>query len=215
MLTNLYQQQAKTPLLIAMDAEWGLAMRLDSTIRYPRQMMLGAIQNEKLIYDMGCQIAWQLKRMGVQVNFAPVADINNNPGNPVINSRSFGEDRASVTRKSLLYMLGLQDNGIIAVAKHFPGHGDTRVDSHFELPVIRHNQTRLDSIELFPFKELVYSGISGIMTGHLCVPSLDSLELSPSSLSPAIVDTLLKQEMGFKGLIITDAMKMKGIHKPF
>jgi beta-N-acetylhexosaminidase len=214
-LTNLYQQHAKTPLLIAMDAEWGLAMRLDSTVRYPRQMMLGAIQNEKLIYDMGCQIAWQLKRMGVQVNFAPVADINNNPGNPVINSRSFGEDRASVTRKSLLYMLGLQDNAIIAVAKHFPGHGDTRVDSHYELPVLRFNQARLDSIELFPFKELIYSGISGIMTGHLSVPTLDSLETNPASLSPYIVDTLLKQEMGFKGLIFTDAMKMKGIANHF
>lgn len=211
MLTNQYQQRAKTPLLIAMDAEWGLAMRLDSTMRYPRQMMLGAIQNEKLIYDMGCQIAWQLKRMGVQVNFAPVADINNNPGNPVISSRSFGEDRANVTRKSLLYMLGLQDNGIIAVAKHFPGHGDTQVDSHIELPVIRFSHARLDSIELFPFKELIYSGISGIMTGHLSVPSLDSTEQVPSSLSPAIVDTLLKQELGFKGLIFTDAMKMKGI----
>ena len=211
MLTNLYQQRAKTPLLIAMDAEWGLAMRLDSTVRYPRQMMLGSIKNEKLIYDMGCQIAWQLKRMGVHINFAPVADINSNPENPVISSRSFGEDRANVTRKSLLYMLGLQDNGIIAVAKHFPGHGDTRVDSHLELPVINHNLARLDSIELFPFKELIYSGISGIMTGHLNVTVLDSTGNIPSSLSSTIVDTLLKQEMGFKGLVFTDAMTMKGI----
>lgn len=210
-LTNLYQQKAKTPLLIAMDAEWGLAMRLDSTVQYPRQMMLGSIKNEKLIYDMGSQIAWQLKRMGVHINFAPVADINNNPENPVISSRSFGEDRANVTRKSLLYMLGLQDNGIMAVAKHFPGHGDTRVDSHLDLPVINHNTARLDSVELFPFKELIYSGISGIMTGHLNVPYLDSLGKIPSSLSTFIVDTLLKQEMGFKGLVFTDAMTMKGI----
>ena len=215
LLTNRYQQRAKTPILIAMDAEWGLAMRLDSTVRYPRQMMLGSIQNEKLIYDMGCQIAWQLKRMGVQINFAPVADINNNPRNPVISSRSFGEDRANVTRKSLLYMLGMQDNGIIAVAKHFPGHGDTEVDSHLELPVINHDPARLDSIELFPFKELIYSGISGIMTGHLSIPFLDSLDKIPSSLSPYIVDTLLKQEMGFKGLIFTDAMNMKGITNNF
>jgi len=211
MLTNQYQHQAKTPLLIAMDAEWGLAMRIDSTVRYPRQMMLGSIKNEKLIYDMGCQIAWQLKRMGVHINFAPVADINNNPDNPVISSRSFGEDRANVTRKSLLYMLGLQDNGIIAVAKHFPGHGDTRVDSHLEMPVINHDMARLDSIELFPFKELIYSGISGIMTGHLNVPFLDSLGKIPASLSVTIVDTLLKQEMGFRGLVFTDAMTMKGI----
>jgi beta-N-acetylhexosaminidase len=215
LLTNRYQEQAKTPLLIAMDAEWGLAMRLDSTVRYPRQMMLGALQNEKLIYDMASQIAWQLKRIGVQVNFAPVADINNNPGNPVINSRSFGEDRANVTRKSLLYMLGLQDNGIIAVAKHFPGHGDTQTDSHYELPVIQYDQSRLDSIELFPFKELIYSGIAGIMTGHLSMPSLDSLAMIPSSLSRAIVDTLLKQRLGFKGLVFTDAMKMKGITNHF
>ncbi|MBN1416587.1 MAG: serine hydrolase [Bacteroidales bacterium] len=215
LLTNRYQRRARTPLLIAMDAEWGLAMRLDSTIRYPRQMMLGSIQNEKLIYDMGCQIAWQLKRLGVQINFAPVADINNNPGNPVISSRSFGEDRANVTRKSLLYMLGMQDNSIIAVAKHFPGHGDTEVDSHMELPLVMHDQTRLDSVELFPFKELIYSGISGIMTGHLSISSLDSLNRIPSSLSACIIDSLLKQEMGFKGLIFTDAMTMKGITNNF
>lgn len=210
-LTNRYQKIAKTPLFIAMDAEWGLAMRLDSTIRYPRQMMLGAIQNEKLIYDMGSQIAWQLKRLGVHINFAPVADINNNAFNPVINSRSFGEDRANVTRKSILYMLGMQDNGIIAVAKHFPGHGDTEIDSHLDLPVIKHPRSRIDSIELFPFKELIYSGISGIMTGHLSVPVLDSSNKVPASLSAAITDTLLKQEMGFKGLVFTDAMNMKGI----
>jgi beta-glucosidase-like glycosyl hydrolase/CubicO group peptidase (beta-lactamase class C family) len=210
-LTNRYQKISKTPLFIAMDAEWGLAMRLDSSIRYPRQMMLGAIQNEKLIYDMGSQIAWQLKRIGVHINFAPVADINNNAYNPVINSRSFGEDRANVTRKSILYMLGMQDNGIIAVAKHFPGHGDTEIDSHLDLPVIKHNRSRIDSIELFPFKELIYSGISGVMTGHLNVPVLDSSNKVPASLSAAITDTLLKQEMGFKGLVFTDAMNMKGI----
>jgi beta-N-acetylhexosaminidase len=215
LLTNQYQKQAKTPMLIAMDAEWGLAMRLDSTIRYPRQMMLGSIQNEKLIYDMGCQIAWQLKRLGVHINFAPVADINSNPYNPVISSRSFGEDRANVTRKSLLYMLGMQDNGILAVAKHFPGHGDTEVDSHLELPVIKYDRNRLDSIELFPFKELIFSGLSGIMTGHLNIPYLNSFENKPSSLSGYIVDTLLKREMGFKGLIFTDAMNMKGITNNF
>jgi beta-N-acetylhexosaminidase len=214
-LTNLYQKKAKTPLLIAMDAEWGLAMRLDSTVQYPRQMMLGSLQNEKLIYDMGVQIACQLKRIGVQLNFAPVADINSNPANPVISSRSFGEDRANVTRKSLLYMLGLQDNNILAVAKHFPGHGDTKTDSHFELPVIQYDESRLDSIEFFPFKELICSGIAGVMTGHLGVPSLDTTYMSPASLSPYIVDTLLRKEMGFKGLVITDAMTMKGITNNF
>lgn len=212
-LTNYYQSMAKTPLFIAIDAEWGLGMRLDSTISYPRQMMLGAVRNENLIYEMGGQIAEQLKRIGVHINFAPVADVNNNPDNPVINSRSFGEDRANVTSKALLYMRGMQEKGIMAVAKHFPGHGDTDVDSHADLPVIRHSYNRLDSLELFPFKELINSGIGGIMTAHLQIPELDSLNKIPSSLSRLVVDSLLKQTIGFKGLVFTDAMTMKGITK--
>ncbi|MBN1157838.1 MAG: serine hydrolase, partial [Bacteroidales bacterium] len=214
-LTNIYQSIAKTPLCIAMDAEWGIGMRLDSTISYPRQMMLGASRNEKFIYEMGSQIAEQLSRIGVHINFAPVADVNNNPENPVINSRSFGEDRANVTSKSLLYMRGMQDNGIMAVAKHFPGHGDTDIDSHADLPVISHSFSRLDSLELFPFKELINSGISGIMTAHLQIPAIDSLDGIPSSLSRIVIDSLLKGELGFNGLVFTDAMSMKGITNYF
>jgi beta-N-acetylhexosaminidase len=210
-LTNYYQSVATTPLLIAMDAEWGLAMRLDSTIRYPRQMMLGAIEDDRLIFDMGSQIAKQMKRLGVHINFAPVIDINNNPVNHVINSRSFGEDIITVTRKSLFYMIGMENNGIIAVAKHFPGHGDTDIDSHEELPVMNQTRERLDSLELFPFRELIFNGLSGIMTAHLSFPALDSHEMIPASLSEYIVDSLLKKEMGFKGLIFTDALNMKGI----
>jgi beta-glucosidase-like glycosyl hydrolase/CubicO group peptidase (beta-lactamase class C family) len=214
-LTNYYQSLAKTPLLIALDAEYGLAMRLDSTVKYPMQMMLGAVKNEKLIYDMGAQIAKQLKLIGTHINFAPVIDINNNPDNPVINMRSFGEERVNVARKGLLYMKGMQENKILAVAKHFPGHGDTDTDSHIALPVVRHSRQRLDSIELFPFKELISSGLDGIMTGHLCVPALDTIPAIASSLSKQIVTGLLKEELGFKGLIFTDAMNMGGITRYF
>jgi beta-glucosidase-like glycosyl hydrolase/CubicO group peptidase (beta-lactamase class C family) len=210
-LTNYYQSIAKTRLLIAMDAEWGLGMRLDSTIRYPRQMMLGAIQDDRLIFDMGSQIADQMKRIGVHINFAPVIDINNNPENPVINSRSFGEDRSNVTRKALFYMIGMENKGLMSVAKHFPGHGDTNADSHEELPEIKHPRERLDSLELFPFRELIYHGLSGIMTAHLQIPTLDSRKKSPASLSERVIDSLLRHEMGFEGLIFTDAMNMKGI----
>lgn len=210
-LTNYYQSLAATPLLIAMDAEWGLAMRLDSTVRYPRQLMLGAIEDDRLIFDMGGQIAGQLKRLGVHINFAPVIDLNNNPDNPVINSRSFGEDVVTVTRKALFYMIGLENNGILSVAKHFPGHGDTDTDSHVETPLMNHSMARLDSLELFPYRELIYNGLSGIMTAHLLVPALDERSAVPSSLSEFVVDSLLKKKMGFKGLIFTDALSMKGI----
>lgn len=214
-LTNYYQSISQTPLLIGMDAENGLAMRLDSTIRYPSQMMLGAVEDDRLIFDMGQQIARQLKRLGVHVNFAPVVDINNNPFNPVINRRSFGEDLVSVSRKSLFYMIGLENGGILSVAKHFPGHGDTQTDSHKELPVLNHSRARLDSLELFPFRELIYNGISGIMTAHLSVPSLDDRKNLPSSLSELVIDTLLRKEMGFRGLVFTDALSMKGITNEF
>jgi|WetSurSiteA1Bulk_404760.scaffolds.fasta_scaffold02591_1 beta-N-acetylhexosaminidase len=214
-LTNYYQSLAKTPLLIAMDAEWGLAMRLDSTIRYPHQISLGAVVDDRLVFDMGCQIARQLKRIGVHINFAPVIDLNNNPDNPVINSRSFGEDVVTVTRKALFYMTGLENNGILAVAKHFPGHGDTDTDSHEELPLLKHSRERLDSLELFPYKELIYNGLSGIMTAHLHIPSLDPHEAIPSSLSGMVVDSLLKDQMGFKGLVFTDALSMKGVSDHF
>ncbi|UCH13351.1 MAG: serine hydrolase [Bacteroidales bacterium] len=214
-LTNYYQSLAKTPLLIALDAEYGLAMRLDSTVKYPMQMMLGAVNNEKLIYDMGVHIAKQLKQIGTHINFAPVIDVNNNPNNPVINMRSFGEDRVNVARKGLLYMKGMQDNHVLAVAKHFPGHGDTDTDSHLTLPLIPHSKERLDSIELFPFKELINSGLDGIMTAHLSVPAIDTTDRIASSLSPDIVTGLLKEDLGFKGLIFTDAMNMGGVNKHF
>ena len=214
-LTNLYQSHASTPLFIAMDAEWGLAMRLDSTVRYPKQMMLGAIGDDRLVFDMGGQIARQMKRLGVHINFAPVIDVNNNPDNPVINIRSFGENKTNVTRKALFYMIGLENNGVLAVAKHFPGHGDTYVDSHDELPVINHSMDRLDSLELYPYIELIYNGLSGIMTAHLQVPAIDANTVMPSSLSPLIIDSLLRQALDFKGLIFTDALGMRGITNHF
>lgn len=212
-LTNRYQAQSKFPLLIAGDWEWGLSMRLDSTVMFPRQMMLGAIQDDSLIYNMGTEIARQIKRIGGHVNFAPVVDINNNPKNPVIGSRSFGEDRERVYSHALQYMKGLQDHKILAVAKHFPGHGDTDVDSHKALPIISHNKARLDSIELYPFRKLFKKGMGGVMVAHLFVPVLDSTANTATTLSHKVSTELLKEEMGFKGLAFTDALNMKGVSK--
>jgi beta-glucosidase-like glycosyl hydrolase/CubicO group peptidase (beta-lactamase class C family) len=214
-LTNYYQKISKVPLLISIDAEWGLGMRLQNVEKFPYQMTLGAVSNDSLIYKMGKAIAGQCKRMGVQINLAPVADINNNPANPVINYRSFGENRENVTSKALMYMKGMQDNGILATVKHFPGHGDTNTDSHLDLPVITNPRTRLDSIELFPFLNLINDGAGAVMTAHLNLPSLDSTSKLPSTLSPVIINDLLKTAMGFKGLVITDAMNMKGVTKYF
>ncbi len=166
-LTNYYQKESKTPLMIAMDAEWGPSQRLFQLYKLPNQMTLGGIQNHSLIYDYGKEIARQLKRLGVHVNFAPVVDINSNPDNPIISVRSFGEDKKAVTRKAFAYMSGLQDNKIIALAKHFPGHGDTDSDSHKTLPVINHSLNRLKTTELYPFKELIKTGVGGIMVAHL------------------------------------------------
>ncbi len=211
MMINRLQGAAKTPLLISMDAEWGAGWRLDSAISYPRQMMLGAIRNEELIYQMGYDIGKQLKRLGVHVNFAPVVDINNNPDNPVINSRSFGEDRMNVARKSYMYARGLEDAGVLPVFKHFPGHGDTNMDSHHELPVINFDFDRLDSLELFPFKFGIEKAIPAIMTAHLYVPALDSTDDQASSLSERITGNLLKGSMDFEGLVFTDALGMKGV----
>jgi beta-N-acetylhexosaminidase len=210
-ITNYLQNRSKTPLLVAIDGEWGLAMRLDSVKAFPRQMMLGAIEDEELIYKMGARIGEQMNRMGVHVNFAPVIDVNNNALNPVINSRSFGENKELVTRKGMMYMMGLQDNKVLATAKHFPGHGDTDTDSHVSLPLINHSRERLDSLELYPFRQLINSGVGGVMVAHLYVPSLDSSENTPTSLSPLVIDSLLKQELGFKGLVFTDAMNMGGV----
>jgi beta-N-acetylhexosaminidase len=210
-LTNYYQSISKTPLLIAMDAEWGLSMRLDSTINYPRQMMLGAIHDDQVVYDFGLEVGRQCNRLGVHINFAPVVDINNNPRNPVINSRSFGEERLNVAEKGYAYMIGMQDKHIIATAKHFPGHGDTESDSHYTLPVIHHSLQRLDSLELFPFRYLINHGLAGVMVAHLNVPALDpGLDIA-SSLSRKIVTGQLKEKMQFKGLVFTDALGMKGV----
>ncbi len=210
-LTNYYQSISKTPLLIAMDAEWGVDMRLDSVPDFPRQMMMGAVQNDKLIYNFGTEIGKQCLRLGVHINFAPVIDINNNPKNPVIGYRSFGEDRLNVARKGLAYMYGMQEQHIIATAKHFPGHGDTDSDSHKTLPVIKHSIQRIDSLELYPFKYLINQGLTAVMIAHLNIPALDSTPNSASSLSRNIVTNLLKNQLGFKGLVFTDALGMKGV----
>ncbi len=217
LLTNQYQKAAKVPLIISMDAEWGLGMRLDSTLSYPRQMTLGATGDTRLVYQVGADIARQLRRLGVHINFAPVVDINNNPLNPVINTRAFGEDREMVTQKGLAYMVALQDNGILACAKHFPGHGDTDSDSHYTLPRLNHSFQRLDSVELYPFRKLIENGVAGVMVAHLEIPSLEPKEKLAASISPNVVNSLLIEQMGYNGLIFTDALNMKGVsdyHKP-
>jgi len=213
MLTNQLQQHAQTPLLVAIDAEWGLGMRLDSAFSFPRQMALGAISDDSLIYKMGLLIGKNCRRMGIHINFAPVADVNNNPLNPVINFRSFGENRELVTRKSILYMKGMQAAGIMTTAKHFPGHGDTETDSHLTLPVINHDRKRLDSVELYPFKALIKEGVMGMMIAHLYVPCLDTAINTPTTLSEKVITGLLKQELGFRGFVVTDALDMQGVTK--
>ncbi|HAN17730.1 MAG: hypothetical protein A2X13_08250 [Bacteroidetes bacterium GWC2_33_15] len=210
-LTNYYQSISEIPLLIAIDGEWGLGMRLDSTYKYPRQMMLGAVQNDSLIYQMGFDIGQQIKRLGIHINFAPVVDINNNHLNPVINARSFGENRENVSCKGIAYMKGLQDAGIMAVAKHFPGHGDTDKDSHLTLPVVNHSRSRLDSVELYPFRKLINAGVQGVMVAHLNIPALEKTPDLPTTLSKPVITDLLKTDMGFNGLVFTDALNMKGI----
>jgi beta-N-acetylhexosaminidase len=212
-LTNRWQKTATTPLLICTDAEWGLGMRLDSAFSFPRQMTLGAISNDSLIYIMASAIARDCERTGVHVNFAPVVDINNNPLNPVINTRSFGEDKYAVTRKGLMYMKGLEDHGIMATAKHFPGHGDTDADSHLTLPVINKSYDQLDSIELFPFRGMIKNGVRGIMAGHLYLPEYDKGFITPATLSGNVINQLLREKMGFHGLIITDALDMQAVTK--
>lgn len=214
-ITNTLQQKSKIPLLVTMDAEYGPGFRLDDAPKYPVQMALGAIQNDSLIYRMGFEIGTQLRRIGVHVNFAPVADVNSNPNNPVINFRSFGEDPKVVAHKSWLYAKGLQDAGVLAVAKHFPGHGDTKIDSHLGLPVISHSFARLDSVEFYPFRELVKDGIGGVMTAHLHVKAFDPNSNIPASLSKNLVHNKLIDDFGFSGIVFTDAMNMNGVAKQF
>ena len=214
-LINYYQDISNTPLLIAIDGEWGVSMRLDSAIKFPRQMTLGAIQNDSLIYQMGQEVAVQCKAVGVDMNFAPVADVNNNPNNPVINSRSFGENPYKVAIKSTMYMKGMQDKHILTCAKHFPGHGDTDSDSHKTLPTVHADSASLDSIHLMPFRMLFNEGIASVMVAHLSIPALDSTANLATTLSPLVVDSLLRRRMNFKGLAITDALEMKGVANYF
>lgn len=209
-LNNELQSLSKIPMLIGMDAEWGLSMRLDSTYAFPWNMTLGAIKNNKLIEQTGKQLGEHCKRLGVHFNFAPVVDINTNPKNPIIGNRSFGEDRDNVTEKALAFMKGMQSAGVLANAKHFPGHGDTEQDSHLTLPTINFNKKRIDSIELYPYKKLIKEGLSSVMVAHLNVPSLEPRNGYPSSLSNHIVTDILKERLGFKGLIFTDALTMRG-----
>ncbi|WP_231491022.1 glycoside hydrolase family 3 protein [Pedobacter sp. Leaf170] len=213
--TNAYQKVSRVPLIVANDGEWGLGMRLDSTISYPYQMTLGAIQNKELLYKMGLEVAKDYKRLGMHMNLAPDADINNNAKNPVINYRSFGENKFNVAVKTGAYMKGMQDGGLLTTLKHFPGHGDTDVDSHYDLPQLTFSATRLDTLEIYPFRELIKQGASGVMIAHMNIPSLDNTPNLPSTLSKPIVTGILKEKLGFKGLIISDAMDMKGVVKYF
>ena len=210
-LTNLYQEAAEVPLLIAMDGENGLGMRLQNTITYPATMILGSITDNSLIYRLGSDMAAQFKRLGVHLNLAPVADINNNPLNPVIGTRSFGEERNNVAAKVVALMEGMQDHNLLVAAKHFPGHGDTGTDSHYTLPLVPYDRTRLDSLELYPFAEAISNGLTGMMVAHLRVPALDPRENRATTMSRPAITGVLKEEMGFKGLIITDALNMKGL----
>jgi beta-N-acetylhexosaminidase len=214
-LTNYYQSIAKTPLMITIDGEWGLGMRLDSVTKFPFQLTLGALSNEDLIYKMGMAVGEQCKRAGIHVNYAPTVDINNNPNNPVIGYRSFGEDKEKVAKFGVAYMRGMQDAGIMACAKHFPGHGDVDVDSHHDLPVINKTKEQLDSMELFPFRALINAGVASVMVGHLSVPVIDNTPNRATSISKPTITGLLKEEMGYDGLIFTDALEMQGVVKYF
>ncbi|WP_233898707.1 glycoside hydrolase family 3 N-terminal domain-containing protein [Tenacibaculum piscium] len=209
-LNNKYQAVSKVPLLIGFDGEWGLDMRLKNTYRFPWNMTLGAIQDDKLLIETGKRIGEHCKRVGIHINFAPVVDINTNPKNPIIGNRSFGENKENVTRKAIAFTKGMQSVGVLANAKHFPGHGDTAADSHLTLPTIHFDEQRLDSIELYPFKKMFEKGVASVMTAHLSIPALESNVKLPSSLSKNVVTDLLQEKLGFKGLIITDGLNMKG-----
>ncbi|MDX8569621.1 glycoside hydrolase family 3 protein [Elizabethkingia sp. HX XZB] len=210
-LVNEFQKSSRVPLLIGMDAEWGLYQRIAAAHKFPWAITLGAIQDDKLIYEMASKIASDAKRMGVNWDFAPVVDVNTNPSNPIIGNRSFGSDVQNVIRKGLAYSNGLQDNGVLAAIKHFPGHGDTDKDSHLDLPVVKHNINRLNNTELAPFKALMDKNVGGVMVAHLYVPALESKSGVPASVSYSIITDLLKKKFGYKGLIITDALNMGAV----
>lgn len=212
-LINYFQSIAQTPLMVAIDGENGLGMRLDSVQGLPRQMMMGAVQDPALIYEYGRVVGEQCKRMGIQVNYAPVVDVNNNPNNPVINDRSFGEDKYRVAEYGIQYMKGMQDAGTMACAKHFPGHGDVDVDSHYDLPIINKSKEQLDSLELYPFREIFKAGVGSVMIAHLAVPAIDNTANRATSISKNNVTNLLRKEMQYNGLTFTDALEMKGVAK--
>lgn len=205
---NELQAMSKIPLIVSIDGEWGPSMRFSEFPFFPQQMQLGALPSDSLIYEMGLAVAEQCKMVNIHINYAPVVDINVNPKNPVIHARSFGEDRDKVTQYGRAYMRGMQDGGIIACSKHFPGHGDTEVDSHKGLPVLPFSRERLDSLELYPFRDQIQHGVEMVMMGHLHIPALDS---AVSSISYPIVTKLLREELGFDGIIVTDALTMKGV----
>ena len=210
-LTNKYQNASKTPLMISMDAEWGVGMRLDSVPKFPWNMSLGAIKNDLLIEKIGSEIGYQFKRLGIHMNFAPVIDINTNPKNPIIGNRSYGENKINVSEKGISFTKGIQSNNVLATAKHFPGHGDTSKDSHLTLPTINFDEKRIKKVELYPFKKLIEDGLSAVMIAHLNVPSLEKENMLPSTLSKNIIEKTLIKELNFNGLIITDALEMKGV----
>ncbi|WP_370898664.1 glycoside hydrolase family 3 protein [Chryseobacterium gossypii] len=210
-LVNEFQQKSKVPLMIGMDAEWGLYQRIAAAHKFPWAMTLGAIQDKNLIYQMASKIAEDCKRMGINWDFAPVVDVNTNPDNPIIGNRSFGSEVNNVILSALSYSKGLQDNNILAAIKHFPGHGDTSTDSHLDLPVVSHSLDRLNAVELAPFKALMNKGIGGVMVAHLYVPGLEPQKGIPASVSKNIITGLLKEKLGYKGLIITDALNMGAV----
>lgn len=215
-MINNYQKVSKVPLLVTIDGEWGLGMRLpDSTQSFPYQMTLGALQDNSLIYDMGRDAAKDFLRLGIHFNFAPTVDINNNPKNPVIGFRSFGDNKENVAVKSAAYMKGMIDGGVLASIKHFPGHGDTDVDSHYDLPKLPFKRERLEELEMYPFRELIKQGATAVMVGHMDIPALDNTPNLPSSISKKVVTDLLRKQLGFQGLTVTDAMNMKGVTKFF
>ena len=213
LMTNRLQAAAKVPLLIAMDAEWGLDMRLDSSAHFAKQMTLGAMDDPKYVYQMGRNIARKMRVLGVHIDFAPVLDVNSNPGNPVIGNRSFGEDQNQVSKLGIQYIKGLQDNNVMAVAKHFPGHGDTDTDSHVSLPVINTDMDRLTKVDLVPFQQSFEAGVMGVIVAHLYMPLFDTTDAKTTTLSHALVTDLLKDKMGFKGLVFTDALNMKSVSR--
>lgn len=214
-LVNEFQKKSRVPMLFGIDAEWGLYQRIKVAHKFPWAMTLGAIQNDRLIYELGAKIAEDAKKMGVYWNFAPVVDVNTNPSNPIIGNRSFGSDVQNVIRKGLAYAEGMQGNGVLAAIKHFPGHGDTDKDSHLDLPVIAHSLERMNKVELAPFKALMDKKIGGVMVAHLYIPALESRKNVPASVSYGIVSGLLKNQLKYEGLIITDALNMNAVAKKY